>query len=78
MANVDSIAVAPADPDPRSRPEPAPGRVDSPTAMSRARALVALAPAVLTDGAVLAFALLHSALPPGLPGGPAAVGDLPD
>ncbi|MEU8331275.1 DUF6077 domain-containing protein [Micromonospora sp. NPDC048839] len=54
MANVDSIAVAPADPDP-TRPAPRP--VDRGAATSRVRRLVAVAPAVLTDGAVLAFAL---------------------
>ncbi|MEU8184110.1 DUF6077 domain-containing protein [Micromonospora sp. NPDC049047] len=56
MANVDSIAVAPADPDP-ARPAPASRPGGRPAAMSRVRALVAVAPAVLTDGAVLAFAL---------------------
>ncbi|WP_433131740.1 DUF6077 domain-containing protein [Micromonospora sp. CA-240977] len=56
MANVDSIAVAPADPDP-TRPAPASRPVGRRAAMSRVRALVAVAPAVLTDGAVLAFAL---------------------
>ncbi|MFG1839819.1 DUF6077 domain-containing protein [Micromonospora sp. NPDC049175] len=54
MANVDSIAVAPADPDPTP---PAPRPVGRRPAQSRVRALVAVAPAVLTDGAVLAFAL---------------------
>ncbi|MEU5911884.1 DUF6077 domain-containing protein [Micromonospora sp. NPDC047527] len=58
MANVDSIAVAPTDSDPpRSAqpPGPAAGPDQSPTA--RIRALVATAPALLTDGAVVAFAL---------------------
>ncbi len=57
MANVDSIAVAPAEPDPTSptgqESRPAKARVG----LSRVRALVAVAPAVLTDGAVIAFAL---------------------
>ncbi|MFG1883711.1 DUF6077 domain-containing protein [Micromonospora sp. NPDC049102] len=59
MANVDSIAVAPTDPDPTPRPTPVSrsgqGPDRSPTA--RVRALVAAAPALLTDGAVVAFAL---------------------
>ncbi|WP_406067990.1 DUF6077 domain-containing protein [Micromonospora sp. NBC_01638] len=56
MANVDSIAVAP-DSDPTSRAEQATRPADRRAAGSRVRALVAVAPAVLTDGAVLAFAL---------------------
>ncbi|MFG1919556.1 DUF6077 domain-containing protein [Micromonospora sp. NPDC048898] len=56
MANVDSIAVAPADSDP-TPPEPAPPPVGRRAATSRVRALVAVAPALFTDGAVLAFAL---------------------
>ncbi|MEK8106853.1 hypothetical protein NKG94_20100 [Micromonospora sp. M12] len=55
MANVDSIAVAPADPDPtppsgRPARRPSVRRVPGPCAGGRR-------PAVLTDGAVLAFAL---------------------
>ncbi|MET7963361.1 DUF6077 domain-containing protein [Micromonospora zamorensis] len=53
MANVDSIAVAPADSDPTPGSEQAP----RPDVVSRVRALVAAAPAMLTDGAVIAFAL---------------------
>lgn len=59
MANVDSIAVAPtgSDPAPRSdqAPQPPDGSGRAPAA--RVRALVAAAPVLLTDGAVVAFAL---------------------
>ncbi|WCN83476.1 DUF6077 domain-containing protein [Micromonospora sp. LH3U1] len=57
MANVDSIAGAPADSDPTPRSEQATRPADRRAVGSRVRALVAVAPAVLTDGAVLAFAL---------------------
>ncbi|MEU5671886.1 hypothetical protein ABZ749_16255, partial [Micromonospora sp. NPDC047753] len=57
MANVDSIAVAPAEPDPTPRPGQASRPADAQGGLSRVRALVAVAPAVLTDGAVIAFAL---------------------
>ena len=57
MANVDSIAVAPAEPDPTPRPGQASRPADARAGLSRVRALVAVAPAVLTDGAVIAFAL---------------------
>ncbi|MGC4749727.1 DUF6077 domain-containing protein [Micromonospora sp. DT201] len=56
MANVDSIAVAPADSDPW-RSEPAQRPTSRRTGVSGVRALVAVLPAVLTDGAVIAFAL---------------------
>lgn len=57
MANVDSIAVAPADSDPTPRPEQTTRPANRRPLVSRVRALVAVAPAVLTDGAVIAFAL---------------------
>ncbi|MCG5434698.1 hypothetical protein PSH25_006492, partial [Micromonospora sp. PSH25] len=57
MANVDSIAVAPAEPDPTPRTGQAPRPANDRAGLSRVRALVAVAPAVLTDGAVIAFAL---------------------
>ncbi|MGW3616486.1 DUF6077 domain-containing protein [Micromonospora arida] len=57
MANVDSIAVAPAEPDPTPRTGQASRPVGARAALSRVRALVAAAPAMLTDGAVIAFAL---------------------
>ncbi|WP_433538056.1 DUF6077 domain-containing protein [Micromonospora sp. CA-249363] len=59
MANVDSIAVAPTDPDPTPRPEPASRSGQGPdrSPAARVRALVAAAPTLLTDGAVVAFAL---------------------
>ncbi|MET8368617.1 DUF6077 domain-containing protein [Micromonospora sp. DT68] len=59
MANVDSIAVAPTDSDPPSRSAQAPGPAVGPdrSPAARVRALVAAAPALLTDGAVVAFAL---------------------
>ncbi|MCZ7375688.1 DUF6077 domain-containing protein [Micromonospora sp. WMMC250] len=57
MATVDSIAVAPADSDPTSGAEQATRPTDRRTVASRIRALVADAPALLTDGAVMAFAL---------------------
>ncbi|MGI5522241.1 DUF6077 domain-containing protein [Micromonospora sp. CA-259024] len=56
MANVDSIAVAPAGSDPTSPSKQSPRPADR-RAMVRIRTLVAVAPAVLTDGAVIAFAL---------------------
>ncbi|MET8366432.1 DUF6077 domain-containing protein [Micromonospora sp. NPDC005194] len=59
MANVDSIAVAPTDPDPTPRPEQVSrlGQGPDRNPAARVRALVAAAPALLTDGAVVAFAL---------------------
>ncbi|MCG5441726.1 DUF6077 domain-containing protein [Micromonospora sp. NIE79] len=57
MANVDSIAVAPAEPDPTPRTGPSSRPAGARAGLSRVRALVAVAPAVLTDGAVIAFAL---------------------
>ncbi|MEU7652864.1 DUF6077 domain-containing protein [Micromonospora taraxaci] len=57
MANVDSIAVAPADSDPTPGAEQATRPADRRAPASRVRALVADAPALLTDGAVMAFAL---------------------
>jgi hypothetical protein len=59
VANVDSIAVAPTDPDPTPRPEPASRSGQGPdrSPAARVRALVAAAPTLLTDGAVVAFAL---------------------
>ncbi|SIN42207.1 DUF6077 domain-containing protein [Micromonospora cremea] len=59
MANVDSIAVAPTDSDPAPRSEQAPPHATGPDRgpAARVRALVAAAPALLTDGAVVAFAL---------------------
>ncbi|WP_435209338.1 DUF6077 domain-containing protein [Micromonospora sp. bgisy143] len=59
MANVDSIAVAPTDPDPTPRPEPVSRAGQGPdrSPAARVRALVAAAPTLLTDGAVVAFAL---------------------
>ncbi|MCX5070062.1 DUF6077 domain-containing protein [Micromonospora lupini] len=59
MANVDSIAVAPSDSDPVPRAEQAPRPTTGPdrSPAARVRALVAAAPALLTDGAVVAFAL---------------------
>ncbi|MEV1154568.1 DUF6077 domain-containing protein [Micromonospora chokoriensis] len=57
MATVDSIAVAPADSDPTPGAEQAPRPADRHALASRVRALVADAPALLTDGAVMAFAL---------------------
>ncbi|WUR61886.1 DUF6077 domain-containing protein [Micromonospora chokoriensis] len=57
MANVDSIAVAPADSDPTPGAEQATRPADRRALAFRVRALVADAPALLTDGAVMAFAL---------------------
>ncbi|MFI5927581.1 DUF6077 domain-containing protein [Micromonospora sp. NPDC051543] len=59
MANVDIIAVAPTDPDPTPRSEPVSRSGQGPdrSPATRVRALVATAPTLLTDGAVVAFAL---------------------
>ncbi|MEH1166231.1 DUF6077 domain-containing protein [Micromonospora sp. CPCC 205539] len=59
MANVDSIAVAPtgSDPEPSEQAPPAREPATGRTPVARVRALVAAAPTLLTDGAVVAFAL---------------------
>ncbi|WP_433357526.1 DUF6077 domain-containing protein [Micromonospora saelicesensis] len=59
VANVDSIAVAPtgSDPAPRSDQAPQPSDDTGRAPAARVRALVAAAPVLITDGAVVAFAL---------------------